>query len=165
MFSKLLGRMFGAAPSKEVRSPFDSDQLMPLDAEDLAEQGIARAYQQIHRVLSTYVASPLAVSDVLDEEKGAYAVRVGTEVHPVYSPDLPGTEQESWGRATCLFFRIVNDQLSSTRVRMYAVYAGNDLGCIFLTPKDAEAARARIPRREDWPYLPAMEPPWYGQPH
>ena len=30
---------------------------------------------------------------------------------------------------------------------------------------DAARAKATLKRREDWPYLPTKEPPWFGQEH
>ena len=42
---------------------------------------------------------------------------------------------------------------------------GNLLGAMFLTRPQCEVARQSLVRREDWPHLPTLEHPWYGQPH
>ena len=65
----------------------------------------------------------------------------------------------------CALFSIVNDQLGKAGHRFYAFHAGNDLAGMFLTPAQVEAATQSLPRKTDWPYLPRMEHPWYGQPH
>jgi hypothetical protein len=49
--------------------------------------------------------------------------------------------------------------------RLYAINGGSDLGGMFLTQSECEAARKSLSREEDWPYLPTLEPPWYGQYH
>jgi hypothetical protein len=83
----------------------------------------------------------------------------------IYSPALPNEEGQSWGRATHAFFKIINDQLAKSEYRLYAINGGNDLGGIFLTQLESEAARKSLPRKEDWPYLPTPDHPWYGQYH
>jgi len=49
--------------------------------------------------------------------------------------------------------------------RFYAINGGNDLGGILLMQDECEAARKSLLRKEDWPYLPTPEHPWYGQNH
>jgi hypothetical protein len=36
---------------------------------------------------------------------------------------------------------------------------------MFLTQPECEAARRSLPRKDDWPYLPTLEHPSYGQLH
>ena len=74
-------------------------------------------------------------------------------------------QEESWGRAAFALFDIVNRQLEGTKYRLFAINGGNDLSGIFLTVEQAEAARRSLPNRQDWPYLPVLKGPWYGQFH
>jgi hypothetical protein len=46
----------------------------------------------------------------------------------------------------------VNRQLGKAPVKFYALNAGNDLMGIFLTEREAAAARKTLKRRLDWPY-------------
>ena len=71
----------------------------------------------------------------------------------------------SWGRAAVAFFTIINDQMASSQYRLYAINGGNDLGGMFLTAAQAEAAQKALPNKADWPYFPKDEPEWYGQYH
>jgi hypothetical protein len=143
----------------------DYDRLFLLDAEDLAETGIREAYESLLPELRKYVPQPAQIDEVIDNDTPKYSVRCGTKEYVIYGPE-PGNESgNSWGRATFVFFRIVNDQLAGSEYRFYAINGGNDLGGMFLTPAQARAAQDSLPYRRDWPYLPTDEPPWYGQPH
>lgn len=141
------------------------DKWIHLDAEGLAEGGILSTYQHLRGVLSHYVPEPAVIEEILDDEGASYTVRCLDQRYEIYSPVLPGDEGESWGRATYAFFKIVNDQLAKSEYRFFAINGGNDLGGMFLTEAECEAARKNLPRKEDWPYLPTAEHPWYGQPH
>jgi hypothetical protein len=50
-------------------------------------------------------------------------------------------------------------------VRLYAISGGNDLGGFFLSPEQAKAAQAGLPRKSDWPYIPEFGGTWWGQFH
>ena len=141
----------------------DYEQLIPLDAENLAEQGIGEAYEKLLPQLKTYIAQPAEIQEVIDADLGSYAIRAMGQEHVIYSPNAPGTEQESWGRATYFFFLVVNSQLAASGVHFHALYGGNDLGGMFLTPEQAQAAQVNLPRKADWPYIPQLSEPWYGQ--
>ena len=143
----------------------DYDQLVILDAEDLAEAGILEAYESLLPELQKYVPEPAQVEEVIDHEVGSYAVKCGTREFVIYSPALEDQGGESWGRATVAFFTIINDQLAHSPYRFYAINGGNDLGGMFLTPAQAEAAQKGLPNRTDWPYFPKDEPEWYGAYH
>ena len=143
----------------------DYDQLILLDAEDLAEAGIREAYESLLPQLRKYVPQPAHVEEVLDNDAGRYAVKSGTREFVIYAPDLDDKGGESWGRATVAFFTIVNDQLANSQYRFYAINGGNDLGGMFLMPPQAAAAQRALPNKTDWPYLPKDEPDWYGQYH
>jgi hypothetical protein len=143
----------------------DYAKTFPLDAEDLAEGGILQAYRSILNVLSRYVPEPAQIDEVLDNQKPSYLVGCGGQEHLIYSPELPEDEGQSWGRAAYAFFKIINDQLLQSDYRLYAINGGNDLTGIFLTQSECEAARRSLAHKEDWPYLPTLEHPWYGQFH
>jgi hypothetical protein len=142
----------------------DYDQLILLDAENLAEAGIREAYESLLPELRKYVPQPEEVEEVIDDETGRYEVKSGTKKFVIYAPDLRD-EGESWGRATVAFFNIVNDQLADSQYRFYAINGGNDLGGMFLTPTQAADAQKALPNKTDWPYFPKDEPDWYGQHH
>ena len=143
----------------------DYDELVHLDAEDLAETGIKKAYDELLPQLGKYVSQPARVVEIIDDEAPRYAVLADGEEYLVFSPEEGDSEELSWGRATYIFFHIVNRQLSQSTHRFYAFYGGNDLGGMFLTPGDAELAKASLKPKTEWPYLPTLDHPWYGQAH
>jgi hypothetical protein len=148
-----------------MKSALNYDKMLLLDAETLAEAGIKDAYQSIAKVLAQYVLEPVQLQEVIDNDAPSYAVRSGSTEYVIYAPALPGEQGQSWGRATHAFFKIINDQLAESEYRFYAINGGNDLGGMFLTTTECEQARKALPRKEDWPYLPTPEHPWYGQFH
>ena len=143
----------------------DYDKILLLDAENLAEGGILQAYQSLRHLLSQHVPEPAQVHEILDTSKPSYSVRSGAQDYLIYSPEVHDDEGQSWGRAAHAFFEIINHQLSKSEYRLYALNGGNDLAGVFLTQSECQAARESLPRKEDWPYLPTLEHPWYGQPH
>ena len=173
LFSKLFGRRpvepsprthtSGPPEAVPLNGQLDYDKAIILDAEDLAEQGIADAYRRILPELEAYVPAPAQIEEVLDDELPSYLIRCNGKEYLVYSANEPGTEQESWGRATYFLFHIINEQLSATPVRFYAINGGNDLCGMFLTPDEARDAQTHLPRRSDWPYTPENVSPNYGQ--
>jgi hypothetical protein len=142
----------------------DYDQMVQLDAEDLAETGVKEAYESLMPRLRQYVRQPAPIEEVTDRDAPRYVVKCGAREFVIYSPEL-GNEYQSWGRATFALFTIINQQLGSSPYRFYAINGGNDLGGMFLTSAQAEAARESLARRTDWPYIPTAEEPWYGQFH
>lgn len=142
----------------------DYDEMILLDAEDLAEGGIKRAYESILPILQPFLSTkPAELEETIDDENESYSVRFGDKELFVYGHGLDDREGRSWGRATHALFTIVNDQLLGTEVRFFAINGGNDLGGMILTPTQAEASRETIVRSTDWPYLPNDDHPWYGQ--
>ena len=141
----------------------DYDQWIALDAESLAETGIAEAYGDLTPHLVGLGISPDPIEEITNSDLPSYAVRHKDTVYQVYGPDMP-EEHHAWGRATYVLFAIVNSQLQESEVRFYATHGGNDLGGFFLRPEMAEKARGMSNKR-DWPYVPDLENPWYGQPH
>jgi hypothetical protein len=143
----------------------DYSKMLVLDAEALAEAGIRELYQSVVRVLGQYVPEPAQIQEVVDNDAPSYVVKSGDAEYVIYSSTLPDDEGQSWGRATYAFFKIINDQLAKSEYRLYAINGGNDLGGMFLTQPECEAARKSLPRKVDWPYLPTPDHPWYGQYH
>jgi|SRR5580700_131031 hypothetical protein len=137
-----------------MKFKLDYDKMLFLDAEDLAEAGIKEAYQSMMRALGQYVSEPTEVQEVVDNKAPSYVVKCAGLEYVIYSPALPDVEGRSWGRAAHAFFKIVNDQLTKSEYRLYAINGGNDLGGMFLTQSEREAARESLPRKEDWS-LPA----------
>jgi len=147
-----------------MKFQLDYNKVLFLDAEDLAEAGIKEAYRSMIPALGQYVSEPAEVEDVVDNDAPSYVIKCAGQEYVIYSPALPEDEGQSWGRAAHAFFRIVNDQMAKSEYRLYAINGGNDLSGIFLTRDECEAARKSLRRKEDWPYLPTLEHPWYGQP-
>ena len=145
--------------------PLDYDKLIILDAEDLAEEGFAEAYRKLLPELTKYIAHPAELTEVFDSAIPSYRIRCDGEDYLVFSAEEPGSECESWGRATYFFFLAVNKQLVDTGVLLYAINSGNELGALFLTPEEATTAQSVLPRKTDWPYIPTLSDSWYGQFH
>lgn len=165
-FSKLFSKSNSKNEVARVsEGSLDYEKLIHLDAESLAEQGIAHAYEQLLPELATYVAHPAELSEILDAEIPSYKIRCHGQEYLIYSAEEPGTESASWGRATYFFFLIVNRQLIDAGVQLYAINGGNDLGGLFLSPEQAAAAQKALPRKTDWPYIPELKDPWCGQFH
>lgn len=157
----LVAQLSGCSRSFEL----DYDQMVLLDAESLAETGIAEAYEELLPRLARFVPEPAAVEELRDSEAASYSVRSQGIEYVVYGPGLPSSEGQAWGRATFALFDIVNRQLAGSTHRFYAIDGGNDLGGMFLTESEWDEARRSLPRRTDWPYLPTEEEPWFGQFH
>ena len=104
------------------------DQMILLDAEDLAEAGIAEAYESLLPELEKYVQQPAQVEELKDHDVGRYSVKCGSREFAIHGPEL---DDDSWGSATHAFFAIVNEQLANSACRFYAISGGNDLGGIF----------------------------------
>jgi hypothetical protein len=139
------------------------DDAIHLDAEALAEGGIAAGYESLWPKLREFVKSPAKIEEDLDNDAPSYSVRCGNIEFEIYSPDLNDEEGKSWGRATVALFSIVNEQLKASTHRLYAINDGNDLFGMFLTPAETTAAQKSLPNKRDWPYLPKDEDGWYGR--
>ena len=151
--------------SPEDTSVLDYDKLIHLDSESLAEQGIGRAYEDLAKHLRAYGVEPAPVEEIIDASGPDYRLRFRGAEFVIYSPSVAGSEENSWGLATYAFFSVVNQQLPESGPRFYAINSDNDLGGMFLAADEVSRARAALKRREDWPYLPTREAPWFGQEH
>ena len=159
----LLGLANLVNPNTALAFELDYEKLVFLDAEYLAEQGILAAYEELKPELTKYVDKPKVVIEELDADTPSYRVTSQGETFDIYSPGME--EGQSWGRATYAFFRIVNRQLLDLDIKFYAINGGNDLGGLFLTTSQYHSAIKAIPQKTDWPYIPKLDHPWYGQPH
>jgi hypothetical protein len=119
MFS-LITKFFSKAEANSTVSDsgfLDYDKLILLDAERLAEQGIADAYQLLLPTLREHVARPAEVREILDADLPAYTIQCNGEEYIVYSAADPGTEVQSWGRATFFLFLLL---MNSLKVPIYS---------------------------------------------
>jgi hypothetical protein len=159
----LLRYIFGSQAGKgPAQDPLDYEQVVHLDAEDLAELGIQLAYVKLLPQLRQYTASTVDVAEEIDSSVGSYAVLARGERHEIWAPSLD--PNEGWARATVAFFAIANAGLSESPFKFYALYGGNDLSGLFLTEEECLLARQAIKQRSYWPYLPVSLPPHYGFP-
>jgi hypothetical protein len=146
--SILLVSLLGLRPAAAVELNYD--ELVHLDAEDLAETGMKHAYDALLPALKRYVATPATLDELIDPDVPSYRVRCQSVEYLIYDYSARNdAEVVSWGRATVAFFSIVNRQLAGTKYRFFAFNSGNDLGGMFLTVEQAEAARKSLPRRTD----------------
>ena len=163
-FLTLLSALIGlsASPATSLAA-FNYDEMILLDAENLAETGIKEGFQQVLVSLKKHVSEPVGVKELINNKLPSYSVKSMGVVYEIYSPKTP--ENESWGNATFALFSIVNQQLKNSNYRFYAFYSGNDLGGMFLTEKQYKQAISSIKNKIHWPYIPTQSKPWYGQPH
>jgi hypothetical protein len=66
----------------------DYSKAVFLDAEDLAEQGILAAYQELLPELRKYVEAPDDITELMDHEAPRYAVRHREIEYVIYSPEI-----------------------------------------------------------------------------
>ena len=128
-----------------IAAPFDVDDLILLDAEELAEQGILEAYEQLHPQLRQYEASNVDIVEEFDDDEATYTVFADGKRYDIRGN---GVEGDAWVLATVAFFEIVNASLAG----------------IFLTEDQFYQARRRIERHVHWPWTPVDHAPDYGFP-
>ena len=163
MISALFGLSSNVGQPQASPHELNYDNLIHLDAEDLAEQGIKEAYEQIKIKLKIYIEKPAEIIEKLDNNIPSYSVVSGGKNYEIYGSGLADGEGRSWGRAAYVLFNIVNEQLKDQKVKFYAINGGNDLGGMFLTEEEYNDAIKSLERKSDWPYIPTLEHPWYGQ--
>ena len=126
-------RLRAEVAAKGILALYGSGRLVPLDAEDLAEDGIVDALMRLGPHLARRGADIQSLN-VIESDGVTYSVEVNGTRYDIYGPD-DGAE-DSWGFATETFFRIVNDLIPDhVNDRLYAIYGGNDLSGIFLPPE------------------------------
>ncbi len=151
----------GAAPVG-IEDPIPYDLSIDLDAEDLAELGMAEAYERVRPEIERLGGAPETLREHVDETEGSYAIEYRGIVYPISGGEIGVAD--GWGTAAAVFFEIVNGQMEGTSYRLYAVNHGNDLSGVFLTDAQFEAASAFHGATEDAPFLPTRIGPWFGQP-
>lgn len=167
----LIGVLLGSslAPAKQATSAevLDYDRVVHLDAEALTEFGMKDAYEELIPLFADRGVKLAPLKETISDDQKTYSIAVNDKQYSIYSPenfDLLSIDA-LWGRSAAGFFKAINDQLGSKPIRFYALYGGNDLMGIILTPAEAEAARAALDKPDEWPYLPDEVGPWYGQYH
>ncbi|WP_448954896.1 hypothetical protein [Labrys neptuniae] len=174
IFSKFLGRRLTSVSPRDGEpgqiasapaSTLNYDEAIHLDAEDLAETGLGEAYDIIRPQLQHYVKEPASIQELIDSETGRYSVLFSENEYVIFSNHQHENIHESWGNATYIFLKIINDQLLKSDYKFYALYNGNDLQGIFLRPEDVEREKHCLENSQHWPYLPTPVQPWYGQFH
>jgi len=153
-----------STPHPENADPLNYDEIVHLDAEDLAEQGILSAYQELQPRLQQYISSPpIEISEEVDYDLASYIIHANGKRYVIV--ENGGQTPDCWERATVAFFEIVNSNLEGSSSKFYALYGGNDLSGMFLSEEQYVAARRALKKCSDWPWLPVYEPPHYGYPN
>lgn len=160
-FKHIFGSAGGSGPDDAAPAPFDEDDIVLLDAEDLAEQGILEAYEQLHPQLRLYDASDVDIVEEFDTDAATYTVFADEKRYDIRGEGVAG---DAWALATVALFDIVNAGLADSTHKFYALYGGNDLAGIFLSDEQFHTARQSIARRSHWPWMPVNQAPDYGFP-
>ncbi len=144
--------------SDGVVALFGSSRGVSLDAEDLAEGGIAQTLNDMTPLLASLGVNPPKI-ETIEEDGYTYRLRIGSKTYDVYTPE---NHQDSWALAFIATVQIVNDLLPEGQT-FYAFYGGHD-GYGIIMPPETKPFFDILPKR-DRPYIPVNVPPWYGQPH
>jgi hypothetical protein len=166
MFSGLLKMLptFRKDNVKDTESPLNYDDLISLDAETLAEEGIAGAYQRLLPELKNISAIPLRFMSILILKSQNTKCRVmGRSSLYILQKSL--VLKRKVGQEQHILFVIVNAQLCDSEITFFAIDADNNLSGMFLAEQEAMAARNIIKSEADWPYIPTLDAPFYGQYH
>jgi hypothetical protein len=145
-------------------APFGEDDVVLLDAEELAEGGILEAYEQLHPQLRQYTSEEVDIAEEVDADGAAYTVFADEKRYDIRGERV---KEDPWVLATIAFFEIVNAGLAHATHRfyaLYALYAGNDLAGVFLTEAQFQAAWQSIARPFERPWVPVNRAPGYGFP-
>ena len=146
----------------KTKDVINYDEMLFLDAEELAEQGMSNAYEEIKAAFQKHGIELSPIEEIINSEKGTYHVTHEGRKFCIYED---GNDQSSWANATVALFNIVNSQIQECDLRLYAINGGNDLGGVILTKGDCVKAREQLENRTDWPYFPKHGDEWLGQPH
>jgi hypothetical protein len=147
--------------------PIDYEKTIHLDAEALAETGMAEAYEELQRQSGDLGVQWAPMREMWDGQEDGYdggenyRVEVNGKVYPVFGS---APTADAWALATATFFDVVNSQLSDSPYKFYALMGGNDLHAVRLTREEFEQAQRYHKRPYDRPYVPNRTPPNYGFP-
>jgi hypothetical protein len=114
------------SPVDDRTGAIDYDAALMLDAEELAELGVADTYEELSTRLSELGIAPAAVSENVHAEAGTYSVQFGGTNYPIFSASIPASH--SWGLATFALFDIVNRHLAGHLLALYAINGGSCRG-------------------------------------
>ena len=162
---RLKAKLSGGTPTpsdETTEDLLDYDKLVPLDAEDLAEQGILSAYRQLLPALRQFAGSPIEVTEDINNDEATYSVSAAGRKFQIWG--VGATNADGWERATVAFFEIVNANLQGSSHKFYALYGGNDLSGMFLTEGEVASAKVALKKRSNWPWIRVNVPPHYGYP-
>ena len=76
-------------PVDDRTGAIDYDAALMLDAEELAERGVADAYEKLSTALNELGIAPAAVGENVDAEAGTYTVQFGGTNYPIFDPSIP----------------------------------------------------------------------------
>jgi len=151
------------APPKSPQAPDDDDwgmdvleeefgdRMFMLDAESLAEGGIAEALAEVYEEHEDKFKGALECEEVWGDEEESYSLEWGKHRFEVYGPSDPESHEKSWERATVAAFSVLNTYVKKPW-KVYAVGGGEDLWGIFLTPQE----HARILANPEYPDKPTL---------
>jgi hypothetical protein len=157
------GEVKWSAPSNPV-DPIDYDEVFHLDAENLAEYGMKQSYDLLIPKLQTLGVKPKPMTEIFSQDDGRYNLYVGGKTYKVWNGEALTKNEFPWPLATAIFFETINDQLSKSEYKFYAINGDNDLHGVFLKKAEFEAAVQFHGVPYDRPYLPNREPPFFGLP-
>jgi hypothetical protein len=135
------------------------DEMIWLDAESLAEQGMLVAYERIREEFRKRGIELSPLEEIVDDINGTYHVVHNEKKYCIYN-DM--NDRNSWSNATVALFEIVNSQLHDQELKFYAINSGNDLGGMILTEIGCAQARRQLNLKMDWPYFPQLDDDWVG---
>jgi hypothetical protein len=106
-----------SSPSPDAEDPLSYDEIVNLDAEDLAEQGILSAYRELLPRLRQYLASPpIEVSEEIDDDLARYIVHAGARRYVIWEDGAHN--EDGWERATVALFRNCERELGTVAVQV-----------------------------------------------
>lgn len=88
--ARLVDALIFGASLPAMSQELDYTSSVHLDAEGLAEQGIAQGYANIQPLLKTYSVVPLVVGEKIQADKGIYAVTAEDHVQQISPSPLGG---------------------------------------------------------------------------
>lgn len=168
IFLFFLSSFLKSNPDKNLFYSINWDNLIHLDAEDLAEQGIKEIYEkEVIPHLINYVANPIEIEEIKSIDNSQYQVKANNIVYLIYDDNIE--QYLSWGYATFALFDIVNQQLKDSDFKFYAFENGNELSGMFMSNAEYQqyCNQLKINKEKliEIPYIPTLEPDWFGQHH
>ena len=123
-----------------------SARVVHLDAENLAEGGMIAALFDIGTKLTVRSVLIERLEEQFDEERHSLIVNDSTFV--------VRADEDRWLAATVAFFEALNFLLRENRSgeRAYALYGGNDLHGVFLTPMMLDVIKTHTNNEKEQPY-------------